>query len=237
MSEPDALLSPQEQAQALQAIADVAQRAVGPLARARAAQQPWQAVVFVATLHRGIDRIAAASDANPTPAHLQAACAPGCHACCSARVEVSEPEALWIAHHLAQGEAAAQARRLTRLRAQAAARQREAPTATQPRSCAFLDDGLCGIYNVRPAVCRKAHSLSSAACNAGAAEIPQNLDRVLQCDVLMVGTRQAYARQQLAAGTHELAAAVLAALVTPDALDSWWLGPVSRTADQRTAGN
>ena len=83
-------------------------------------------------------------------------------------------------------------------------------TTRQP--CSFLVHDRCTIYSVRPAACRKAHSLSAAHCAEQSPTIPQNLRLLVDAEALMAGTALAYRDQPLPASAHELNAAVLAAL-------------------------
>lgn len=207
------MLSQQEQRQLLDAMAAVRHRAAQALA---AAGDASQALAFVGALHGNIDAIVAASEAVGQPPD----CKPGCASCCHARVEVSDPEALHIAGYLHQLPEPERLALIARLRAKA---MDEGAPAGQRQPCAFLREGLCSIYAIRPSVCRKAHSLSALACQSGAAEIPQDLGRVIRCEVLVTGTRDAYESAGLRASKHELSAAVLAALM-PAAQDDWYQG-------------
>lgn len=175
-----------------------------------------QAVAFVGTLHGNLDAVITASEAAGPPPD----CKPGCAYCCHARVEVSDPEALHIAAGLQQMPESAQQALIERLHLKA---RDDGVSLRQRLPCAFLRDGLCSIYAIRPAVCRKAHSLSAQACESGADDIPQDLNRVIRCEVLMAGTREAYDSVGLPASRHELSAAVLAALGR-DALADWHRG-------------
>jgi uncharacterized protein len=178
----------------------------------------WRAIHVVATLHSNIDSAHRALPAQgPQPE-----CKAGCSSCCHSRVEISDPEALLIARHLREGPTALMAQRTAGLRAQAS--QRVNGPANQRTPCAFLDEGLCSIYAIRPAVCRKAHSLSAAHCHSQAAEIPQDLGLTVQCEVLIAGTKQAFVQHQLPYGRHEFAAGVLAALANERAAEDWHAG-------------
>lgn len=115
------------------------------------------------------------------------ACAPGCHACCSDRVQATGLEVRVLAAHLrAQGRQDL----LTALRGQSAGQSanlaarpaatmnalarlclegREPPAEPEPAApagaCALLADGLCQAYAVRPLACRV--MLSRRRCPAG----------------------------------------------------------------------
>ncbi|MGQ0729163.1 YkgJ family cysteine cluster protein [Acidovorax sp.] len=179
------------------------------------------AVDFIAQLHKGLDTVAEQARATgPQPA-----CQAGCAHCCHLRVEATDPEVLHIAQHLQTLPSADQATTLLRLQQHVAAAS--AGTTRQP--CSFLVNDRCAIYSVRPAACRKAHSLSAAHCAEQSPTIPQNLRLLVDAEALMAGTALAYRDQPLPASAHELNAAVLAALDgtplhAPSALLRWYRG-------------
>jgi Fe-S-cluster containining protein len=94
------------------------------------------------------------------PSKGQHACAPGCCFCCYLPVDVLAPEAFRIAAYLKQ----------TRSPAEFAALVYRLGVHGQhdfgARPCAFLADGCCSIYEVRPMVCRGYNSLSKERCEA-----------------------------------------------------------------------
>lgn len=202
--------------QALQAAATRVREQAGR--SLQSASDPWQAVSLVGELHRSIDRLAAhASQQMPAPA-----CRAGCAHCCSAPVEVATPEALRIAAHLraqlsveAQEAVVAQLHR--RVEDEAADRGE-----WQRRPCVFLQEQRCSVYAVRPAVCRKAHSLSLQACEQQASDIPQSLNYLLQVETLMAGSFQAYGAQGLDASPKRLPQAVLSAMVDEASAQRWY---------------
>ena len=210
------MLTEEEAARVRESVERVAQRANETIAQADTA---WRAVLFIDVLHENLDRVAQQVDATQ-PA---IACKAGCAWCCSRRVEVNEAEALRLAHHLrgleagVQRELTARLQHIARLRAVAGTRH-------VPEPCALLKDNLCSVYAIRPAVCRKGHSLSEQACATRAQTIPQNLTRLLHSEALIAGTHAGYQRNQLRASSHELSAAVLAALGNEHALDDWFSG-------------
>lgn len=207
------MLSAEEVRQLQASIASVEAVASQTLRLATAA---GQAITFVSVLHHNLDLVAAAAD--------RVACRPGCAHCCSLRVEVTDPEALQMAERVRQLPQAEQAALVLRLQRQARHWRGAETQPAQRLPCALLVDQHCSIYAQRPSACRKAHSLSAAACETGAAVIPQSLDRVVRCEALIAGTRQAYQNNNLPAASHELAAAVQAALQDPRALENWYQG-------------
>ena len=189
------------------------------------ATRPWQAIAFVSTLHQNLDRVAAVTEPAATAQTTAAVeCRSGCSYCCSVRVELTDPEALQIAEHVQQQPDAERAALVLRLQHKASHFGGVEPLHPQRLPCAFLVDHRCSIYALRPSACRKAHSLSAAACAAGAATIPQSVNLLLRSEALIAGTRQAYQNQGLPATGHELSAAVLAALQDPGAAENWYQG-------------
>jgi Fe-S-cluster containining protein len=95
------------------------------------------------------------------------ACAPGCTFCCHLRVGVFAHEALALLDHLrasaARDEAAAIEKRILEN-----ARAIDGKTAAEHNAarirCAFLVNGRCSAYEVRPSACARYHSLSRARC-------------------------------------------------------------------------
>lgn len=95
------------------------------------------------------------------------ACAPGCAFCCHQRVSVLPHEAVALFGHL-RTKIAADERAAIEQRLLANARRVDALTAAQHRAanlpCAFLTDGRCSAYEVRPSICASFHSLSRERC-------------------------------------------------------------------------
>ena len=137
------------------------------------------AVGFIEQLHQGLDTVAEQAGANgPKPA-----CQAGCAHCCHLRVEATDPEVLHIAQHLQTLPSADQATTLRRLQQHAAA----ASVGTTRQPCSFLVHDRCTMYSVRPAACRKAHSLSAAHCAEQSPTIPQNLRLLVDAEALVPG--------------------------------------------------
>lgn len=204
------MLSEDEQAAYLDSIERVRQTAVNHLVSNRGS-----AVDFVANLHRSVDKIAQQAGAHGQKAECKA----GCACCCSVRVEASEPEIFLIAREIKKRPAAQIDAIIECLRNHVAA----ADDAPSRRDCTFLEERLCTIYEVRPAVCRRAHSLSAEKCRSFAPEIPQNLGMLLGANALMHGTAKAYREVGLQSSPHELNSAVLLAL-TDETAEARWHG-------------
>ncbi len=206
------MLSEDEQSAYLDSIERVRQSAVNHLGSNRGVSF---AVDFVANLHRAVDKIARQADLGQ-----KTDCRPGCACCCSVRVEANEPEVFRIAREIKKRPPAQVASLVERLQGFVAA----ADDAPSRRDCSFLENNLCSIYEVRPAVCRRAHSLSAEKCRSFAPEIPQNLGMLLGADALMHGTSKAYREVGLPSSPHELNSAVLLALTDEMAEARWYNG-------------
>jgi Fe-S-cluster containining protein len=209
------MLSEEEQSASLEAIARVRESAAARLGSHRDV-----AVDFVVNLHRAVDKV------MQQPVTLTA-CRAGCACCCQVRVEATEPEIFRIARELRQRPPAQIAILVERLRNRAVTAE-----ATSRRDCAFLEDSLCSIYELRPAVCRRAHSLSAERCHSFAPEIPQDLDMLLRAGVLMMGTSEAYRQVGLPSSAHELCSAVLLALTDATAETRWLNGKAVFTEER-----
>ena len=210
------MLTDDERTAFLQSIARVRQRAAQVLRQSQGADDT---VAFIAQLHRGLDTVAEqARTTGPQPA-----CQAGCAHCCHLRVEATEPEVFHIAKHLRAQPAEALADALSALHRHVTTAALN-PTNPARQACSFLVDERCSIYPVRPAACRKAHSLSAQHCAEQSATIPQNLRLLVDAEALMAGTALAYRDQPLLASAHELNAAVLAALNDPAAQARWYQG-------------
>ncbi|MDQ2778772.1 MAG: YkgJ family cysteine cluster protein [Pseudomonadota bacterium] len=176
-------------------------------------------IAFVGHLQRSVDRVVASSAADGA----RIDCAKGCSHCCSVRVQAMAPEVFRIADELRRLSPAALAAINDRLRAHVEAVGSKS-VAEHRAPCPFLDDDVCSIYALRPAVCRKGHSADVQACREALPQIPQHLRIVVESEALMSGTAAAYAEVGLAAGRHELGQAVLMALTDPQARHRWAAG-------------
>lgn len=217
-------LSTAEQHAFFVSVQRVCEKVAGQLALAQTAAEVLQHVVH---LHRSVDAVAQQAAGRG----VAVACAAGCAHCCRLRVEASMPEVLLIAQTVQQRSAAEQEALIRRLQARIAVE--DAPLAASAASlssllplpqqdCAFLAHQRCSIYAVRPAVCRKAHSLSLASCQHGATVIPQDLALLLDSEALIKGVAHAYAQWQLDAAPRELSRAVLAVLQDASAEQRWY---------------
>jgi len=96
-------------------------------------------------------------------------CKPGCHYCCYNLPMVTPPEALLIGYHVEknftnqdQKEISDRVNKI--LERINAINPYEIPMMRHELPCIFLEDKICMVYSVRPAVCRTCTSTSSEHC-------------------------------------------------------------------------
>lgn len=98
------------------------------------------------------------------------ACASGCSSCCYQLVKVTGPEIFRIIQHLRENTLSAESDRIiTRVKqldkATRASNDKSRHMVKKP--CAFLDDGKCSIYKVRPMSCAEFTSYDVVVCKRG----------------------------------------------------------------------
>jgi len=202
------MLTPDEQAEFLAAIQSVRSVAVRQLA-----EKPYPANIMriVPQIQRGVDDLFAPS--NRTGKEI--ACRAGCSFCCHVRVEAQQPEIDYIAHQLRQLPVAEFSHIVEHMRFGLTEKQRlVAIDPLEKLPCVLLENQQCMIYENRPAVCRKGHSIDAQQCADGALTIPQHLDIILKAEALMQGASAAYADAGLPAETKEFTEALLVTLTT-----------------------
>jgi hypothetical protein len=210
------MLTHNEEALFLESVEKIRQRAVHNLGSNRDVSA---AIAFAANLHRSVDKVMLqAVDNEPKPE-----CKTGCAWCCSLLVEAIEPEIFLIARGIKMREPARVSAIINALQTRAANTKDDANNSRRA-DCAFLENDLCSIYEVRPSVCRKAHSLSVTSCRSLASEIPQKLEVLLGADALMKGVADAYRQLKLQTSSRELCNAVLLALTDETAEIRWYNG-------------
>jgi Fe-S-cluster containining protein len=169
------------------------------------------------------------------------ACAAGCAWCCYQQVSVAPAEAIAIAEHIratfAPAAMAALQSRLAALDAKTRGLGQRG-RAELKTACAFLIEGTCSIYPVRPLRCRGVYSRDAEHCrwameNPG--EIFGNRERhgkpgpypvepAKIMDAALTGLSRACAERQLGWQALELTAAVCRALEEPDLPERYWAG-------------
>lgn len=184
-----------------------------------AATSPAAVIHFISNLQTGIDKVTQQALVNG----VELACKAGCSHCCHAQVKVLAPEVFQIAREikkLTPESLLAITERLTHYLQQQSSQAMQ--WQTRP-PCPFLQNNLCSIYAIRPAVCRRGHSLQLDPCANSAPKIPQQLEIVLGAEALLRGTTAAYENQGLDAGYYDFAKALLLVL-NDDSVEVRWLG-------------
>lgn len=161
------------------------------------------------------------------------ACKAGCSYCCYERVEVTGPEALYIASVI-KGQAPPEV--LDGLREDLAELD-DVTRGMDPdarfavlRPCAFLTDGKCSIYKGRPIACRIRHSLDVTPCRRGVENPGQVFGSVGHAVFyetgwgVIDGLKIVLADNGLDARPLEFTAAMRIALDDPEALDKYCRG-------------
>jgi Fe-S-cluster containining protein len=160
------------------------------------------------------------------------ACAAGCAWCCYQQVAVEPLEAIAIARHIAELPAETRAALAQRL-AETDERTRGLGLLARARlkePCAFLADGRCSIYEVRPLRCRGIYSRDAGHCRwamenpdlyfagrgqrEGPGPYPTEPTRIV--DLALTGLHRATRDFGLPLYELELVAAVRTALAAPD---------------------
>lgn len=198
-------------------LAAAARTKAAALRHLRAARDVYQTIHFIAHLQTAVDGVTQAAAARG----VKSDCRAGCSHCCSAPVEALPAEVFAVARAL-QGQGAEEHTRLIARLQHHAQLTQEGAHIDRTVDCPFLEDQLCSIYALRPATCRKAHSLDVRQCRKLGADIPQDLDTVLRADALSNGTADAYRELGLQATGHAFAPAVLRALADAS-IESRWL--------------
>jgi Fe-S-cluster containining protein len=184
-------------------------------------------------------RVAAVLDARSTETRksgAQIACAPGCHFCCHLPVAVFAHEAIALFRELGRlpDVAAADVKRrilenAARIDNLVAARHQ-----TTNLRCAFLVDGRCSAYAVRPSACAAYHSLSKERCQesydkrqhfgSSETEIPTVLELQAfgEAQIGAIGAGTAHAA--LSSTQAELHQALRTLIHDPEAVERWQQG-------------
>jgi Fe-S-cluster containining protein len=95
------------------------------------------------------------------------ACAAGCHFCCYLRVSILPHEAIALLRHLREklpAELAADVERKIHETASTIDGMTQEEHFATNLKCAFLVDGRCSAYDVRPSACAAYHSMSKGQC-------------------------------------------------------------------------
>lgn len=122
---------------------------------------------LVSACHRQLDQTIAAN-----PPRQEIACRMGCAHCCHLYVSATAPELLTIAEHISEWPEERRVALSARLQSASKLTRSLSPAERVRLShpCPMLEDGLCGIYPVRPLGCRAYASFDVAACERSTRE-------------------------------------------------------------------
>jgi Fe-S-cluster containining protein len=199
--------------------------------------EPFAAQAVRSTLGRSTDVDSCAQLASrvtrlleQAAVHLQSAdarlaCRAGCSFCCHLRVHVLPYEAIALFRYLQSRMPAAVADQV-----RDALRRHSASPREGPRPCAFLVDGRCAAYEVRPGACAAYHSTSKERCEqsfrdpavASGTVALQGLQAVALA--LESGIDAAVVNEGLNNTALELHTAVAALLADPGLIARWRAG-------------
>lgn len=159
------------------------------------------------------------------------ACGRGCNHCCHRPVGTTAPSVLRIAAALREQRTEAEfAQALARVVALDKKTHGMPWTLAErpPFPCAFLVDGACSIYEVRPLVCRAWNSADADACRRALAEesVEMRFDLYQRTTFAAAeqGIKVALGPHGLDATDLELTAAIRVAMENPDACERWLAG-------------
>ena len=160
------------------------------------------------------------------------ACQVGCNFCCHLRVRVLPHEAIALFRYLQSRVPPQTAERVrSKIEEYARARGPAATPAPPPRRpCAFLVDGECAAYEVRPGACAAYHSLSKERCEQSFKDptLPTSTVVLRSFQVVAAaledGLSAELSTQGLSDDRSELHAAVAALLAKPALIARWRAG-------------
>ena len=168
-------------------------------------------------------------------------CKAGCNWCCYQPVQVSSPEVFRIVHFIRSMSDSDREKLVSRLRH---LDKRTHGISHKKRSklrlpCAFLKEGLCSIYSVRPLACAEFTSVDVKDCERGyrkgfqKTKVTHETARIMMYKGAMrglnLGLRKALPKSDTSA--LELTAAIVTVLGYPDSATAWLDGkPIFRDA-------
>jgi Fe-S-cluster containining protein len=190
-----------------------------------------------ATVCRRLAEVVDSESAAAKEAGAAIACAPGCTFCCHQRVSVFPHEAVALFEFLRTSSPPAQAAVIEQ-RIRENARRIDGMTVREHYAanvrCAFLVDGRCAAYAVRPSACAGYHSMSRERCehayrhahDLGTPKTSRPALRELQelGDALVAATRAGLDAAGLASAKTELHRSLQTLLDDPSAGERWRAG-------------
>lgn len=177
-----------------------------------------------------VDRLLEQAAQHLPQAGASLACRVGCNFCCHLQVRVLPHEAIALFRYLQSRMAPATADRVRTKIGQYAHARQVAGDAVPRRPCAFLIEGECSAYEVRPSACAAYHSVSRQRCEQSFHD-PSLPCGTVALEALMVvalaleeGVNVALQDEGLSHTPIELHTAVAALLANPALIARWRAG-------------
>lgn len=181
----------------------------------------------IKSVHHGVKafygRLSRQFDGKVAMHAIPLACKAGCSGCCSLRVEIFDFEAIAIANHVESMFNEPDKARLVERLGRASEAAKGLKTSEHFVPCAFLEDRMCTIYDMRPAMCRKYHSVSLQSClDRGEAQEIEGLKNTTMASFqgFIEGVKQSGLKPTL----HELNQALHRLCSDPKAMRNWLNG-------------
>ena len=100
--------------------------------------------------------------------NLNIACGKGCSHCCNTRVEITEPEAIFIYSYIKDTLTKEQLdgifNKIKEISSITSKMKNISDHIKLQIPCIFLSNDMCGIYEIRPFICREFHSVDLESC-------------------------------------------------------------------------
>jgi Fe-S-cluster containining protein len=177
-----------------------------------------------------IDRLLEQAAQHLPQGSASLACRAGCNFCCHLQVRVLPHEAIALFRYLQSQMAPITAERVRRKISEYAQSPQLSRHAEARRACAFLIDGQCSAYEVRPSACAAYHSVSRQRCEQSFHD-PSLSSGTVALEALMVvalaleeGVNAALQTQGLSHIQIELHTALAALLANPALIARWRAG-------------
>lgn len=162
-------------------------------------------------------------------------CRAGCSYCCYYHVYVSAVEVLALAEHVRSLPPPTRDRLINKVceTAKQVAPLSEPEYSRTNVPCAFLEDGRCSVYSVRPVACRGFHSINVETCKRAYEDPKSEVPMTVAPDRQAVneGYKYLVVMAQHNAGrdatTYEMHGAVAEALINPTSIKRWKVGKVA----------
>lgn len=177
-------------------------------------------IQLVRKLHKQIDVLSTQVQSRP---NVKFDCQAGCTYCCNFRIDVFAQEVFIIARRLKQLPSESLNPLIDKLR-EHASRANNLHAKNYLMVCPMLENNRCSVYEDRPSLCRKYHSLDVEECKLLGVGATEDGEMVMKSLALIEGAKQAYAKAKLPLQSHELGQSLYIALTDPSCEDRWYKG-------------